>query len=208
MPGNNEGYVVFDEFADTVASLELIAAAIPQTETQPRMWKWVLLAAHSALQGACVAILTRTDGSGALDGKSECELRNYYENGAAWKIENRECGQTQIDIVPYPEQWLAALPVLVERLPDGLGCQNGERLARKGKFKDSDFRRLHAFRNNFAHFAPASWAIERAGLPRITLRAIDLSEQIIRSDSYFRYNRFIETDALALIEKIRGLMPK
>ena len=37
-----------------------------------------------------------------------------------------------------------------------------------------DLRRLNdEFRNNFAHFTPKGWSIERVGLPRIILTAVD-----------------------------------
>jgi hypothetical protein len=44
-----------------------------------------------------------------------------------------------------------------------------------------DIARLHKhFRNNFAHFVPKSWSIEKAGLPRIVRAALDAIETLMR----------------------------
>ena len=49
-----EGYVRTDEREDVIASLDLIALLAPQLLRHPPMWKWVISAAHNALQGALV----------------------------------------------------------------------------------------------------------------------------------------------------------
>ena len=46
-----------------------------------------------------------------------------------------------------------------------------------------DIEKLHgALRNNFAHFRPKGWSIERAGLKRIIGVALDVIEQIMFGD--------------------------
>jgi hypothetical protein len=43
-----------------------------------------------------------------------------------------------------------------------------------------DVRRLHReFRNEFAHFVPKGWSIEKAGLPRIIRAALDTTEMLM-----------------------------
>jgi len=43
-----------------------------------------------------------------------------------------------------------------------------------------DIRRLHReFRNNFVHFIPTGWGIEKVGLPRIIGAALDVVEDLM-----------------------------
>ncbi len=45
----------------------------------------------------------------------------------------------------------------------------------------NDIKRLHNdFRNEFAHFLPKGWRIEKAGLPRIVYAAVDAVELLMR----------------------------
>jgi hypothetical protein len=67
-----------------------------------------------------------------------------------------------------------------------------------------DIKRLHDhFRNNFAHFTPKGWSIEKAGLPRIVGAAIDAAEVLMQRDYVIvhmdedRQRRL--TDALATV---------
>jgi hypothetical protein len=49
-----------------------------------------------------------------------------------------------------------------------------------GEAQTQDVRRLHRdFRNEFAHFVPKGWAIEKAGLPRIICAAVDATEMLM-----------------------------
>ncbi|MCJ7598479.1 MAG: hypothetical protein MUO41_07610 [Methyloceanibacter sp.] len=44
-----------------------------------------------------------------------------------------------------------------------------------------DIRRLNdEFRNNFSHFTPKGWSIERIGLPRIVANALDAVAHLMR----------------------------
>ena len=46
-----------------------------------------------------------------------------------------------------------------------------------------DIDRLHKeFRNNFAHFTPKGWSIEKEGLPRIMGAAMDATEWLMSHD--------------------------
>ena len=46
-----------------------------------------------------------------------------------------------------------------------------------------DIRRLHReFRNNFIHFIPQGWSIEKVVLPRIIRAALDAAEALMRRD--------------------------
>ena len=56
-PLRMDGYARFDEFEDVVVSVELVALLARLLDEHPSYWKWVIIAAQSALQGAMVCAL-------------------------------------------------------------------------------------------------------------------------------------------------------
>jgi hypothetical protein len=58
----SDKHIRFDEFEDVLASVELVALLAPFVREQPQYWKWIIVGAHSALQGAMVCAYV--DGSG------------------------------------------------------------------------------------------------------------------------------------------------
>ena len=181
-------YFRLDEFDDVLSSLLLLKEYLPKTSTQPVFWKWVIVAAHSALQSACVCLLTRTDGSGALDKVAGDKL---------WKklYGTSKDGQENLDnpSVEWPNETVANLPELLKRLPDGLSVTIPSSKAESYGFDlPGDLRRLHEFRHKFMHFRPVHWSVEIAGLPRMIRQSVDLTERIINSGHYQRFNRFTD----------------
>ena len=55
----SDDYISFDEIGDVLASVELISSLAPTLVDNPLGWKWVILAAHSAMQGAMVCAYAR-----------------------------------------------------------------------------------------------------------------------------------------------------
>jgi hypothetical protein len=48
-------YIDFDEIEDVPTSIELVALLAPRVGNKPSLWKSIVIAAHSTLQGATVA---------------------------------------------------------------------------------------------------------------------------------------------------------
>lgn len=202
MTTNNE-YLHLDEFKDTIASLKMLVIALRELENDPSFWKQAILSTHSALQGACVCILTRTDGGGALAERSEKALmiKLYGESEHGRNIDD--------DSVHRPKEFIASLPELLSRLPGGLVVNITKRSATCYPYnKEGDLRRLHEFRNKLTHFPPVSWSLEVAGLPRILLTAIGLIDEISRSNSWKTYNQFPNLHLDNDIEQARKLLKK
>jgi hypothetical protein len=59
--GPSTDYIRFDEIEDVVVSVELVAYLAPILDAHPSYWKWIIVAAHSALQGAMVCVLAQVD---------------------------------------------------------------------------------------------------------------------------------------------------
>ena len=67
-----------------------------------------------------------------------------------------------------------------------------------------NIKRLHDhFRNNFVHFTPKGWSIEKAGLPWIVGAAIDAAEALMRQHNVIVHMNEDEqqrlTDALTTV---------
>jgi hypothetical protein len=61
--GPSTDYIRFDEIEDVVVSVELVAYLAPILDAHPSYWKWIIVAAHSALQGAMVCVLADSTGT-------------------------------------------------------------------------------------------------------------------------------------------------
>ena len=57
-----KSHLRFDEIENVLSSLDLLALVGKLVRTKPSYWKWVIIAAHDALQGAMVCVLGGTSG--------------------------------------------------------------------------------------------------------------------------------------------------
>jgi hypothetical protein len=116
------------------------------------------MGAHNALQGAMVCALADTIGASVLEKESARLLLEY--------LESPEGKQP-------PEEKLAVFFELLKR------CKR-QKIVTLSTDEMKDIRRFHRhFRNNFAHFTPKGWSIEKAGLPRIVGAALHAAEQLM-----------------------------
>jgi len=77
-----------------------------------------------------------------------------------------------------PEGRLANFKTLLVRCQDKKRMQDEPLVLTTAQLKD--ICKLHEeFRNNFAHFIPMGWSIEKVGLPRIIGAAIDCIEDLM-----------------------------
>jgi hypothetical protein len=158
--GPLDHYVHVDERKDVLASMDLLELLIPRIKQNPALWKWAIIGAQSALQGAMVCALADTTGTSVLTEKSATEQLAWLQRD----IDQR--GEP-------PKEYLAEFKILLKKSMDELDLVLAEQ-------QEKDIRRLHQyFRNQFAHFIPMGWAIEKAGLPRIVLAALHAVEHLM-----------------------------
>jgi hypothetical protein len=154
-----DGFVRFDEREDVLASLDLLKLIAPILEECPGHWKWMIVGAQSAVQGAMVCALIDTTGTSVLTKRSAAETLDWLEDRSDARGDQ-------------PDQRLADFASLFGRC-----LENGLKLSES---QIRDIRRLHRyFRNNFAHFMPQGWSIEKEGLPRIIGAALEAVEQLM-----------------------------
>jgi hypothetical protein len=156
-------YVTYDEIDDAIASTDLLALAASQVAKKPAFWKWVIVAAQNGLQGAIVCALHDSVGVSVLTDKSARAILDWH------KHHRGDC----------PPERLADFWTLFGRF-----CRQNTSLKESvTRQQIRDIHRLHRhFRNNFEHFTPKSWTIEKAGLPRIVGTAIDIIEIAMQRD--------------------------
>lgn len=150
-------YVRFDEIENVLASLDLLATLAPLVKKRRSgsYWKWIIVGAHDALQGALVCAIADTTGTNVLSKKSAKKMLDWLEDTS------RE----------YPGEYMADFTTLLKRAGVTLPSQDA-----------NDIRKLHGLRNEFSHFTPKGWSIELAGLPRIINAALGLIERLMQSD--------------------------
>jgi hypothetical protein len=141
-------YVTYDEIEDVLASTDLLALVTLHLRKKPAFWKWAIVAAQNGLQGAIVCALHDGVGVSVLNDKSARAVLAWHD------LRNGD----------YPPERLADFWVLFERF-----CrQNPSAQEKVTRLQIRDIHKLHRhFRNNFQHFTPKSWSIQKAGLPRI-----------------------------------------
>jgi hypothetical protein len=158
-------YLHFDEIEDVLSSLDLLALVTPLLKKHPSYWKWAIIAAHAGLQGAMVCALRDTTGVSVLEKKCAREMLDWLET---------QKGNP-------PEEKLADFNTLLSRSTKAVNMDN-QPLTLTGS-QTKDVTRLHRdFRNNFSHFVPKSWCIEKAGLPRIVRAAVHATDLLMQNE--------------------------
>ena len=146
-------YVRFDEIENVLSSLDLLAILAPLVKKRQAFWKWIIVAAHDSVQGALVCAIADSTGTSVLDKKSARKVLEWFDDTSK----------------EYPGEWMADFNTLLKRAAIKMTASDAR-----------DIKKLHGFRNDFAHFTPKSWSIEVAGLPRIIGVAVQLAESLMK----------------------------
>jgi hypothetical protein len=157
---------------------------VSKVDKSPRDWKWCIIAAHSALQGALVCILSGTAEIGALREDLQSAWLEWFDNRKGKE----------------PDTKLADFKTLLKWAGNSsrmVHADEGPPL-KLSATQIRDLHKLHYFRNQFAHYAPMGWAIEKAGLPRIVLAASETAEHLMLS--YFRVRMHLSGNQIRRIE--------
>jgi hypothetical protein len=180
-----KAYVHFDEREDVLSSLELLAVIAPLVGQGPQLWKWMIVGAQGALQGAMVCALVDSTGTSVLKKESAAKMLDWL--------------QGHPEGTEPPKEWLEEFDKLLAKCEAELGLV----LEKKQR---ADIKRLHGyFRNSFIHFTPKGWGIEKAGLPRIVGAALDAVETLMSMDKVgVRLEEFQAARLRSLLHDIRA----
>ena len=174
--GDNVHYVRFDQRSDVIASLDLLGSMLPTLDQHPLRWKWAIIAAQNAVQGALVCALADTHGWGAFSEKRQKEYLKWADGGF---------------VDPVPDDWLAAFPTLLNWVT-GRGVLSLADPEKKALLKLNDYR------TEFAHFKPGSWSIEAASLPPLLNVAAKATRDLMLNAALVRIH--LSDDQIAGIE--------
>lgn len=176
-----ESWIRTDESDDVAGSIRHVLLVSRFVKEDPLAWKWILLALHSALQGACVCHLTTTfTPVGAVTEKNAFEWLQYID-----------ASRTNPNAKP-PKTYLMALPDLLKavRKPNSAGDRSNSVGI---EISDAELRWLHRFhndvRNQFVHFEPRGWSLEISGVPELAKLITRIIEEILGVGWAFRYQK-------------------
>jgi hypothetical protein len=177
-------YIKFSEITDVIASVQLIATLAEHVKEEPLFWKWIVLAASSAIQGAMVCNVGGTSTLGALDENSREQMLAYL-------------GSDDPDSMKPPKQWLATFDSLLKWAQDPARTPDGA-IWTVSKEQREALKFLQHLRNEFTHFKVSGWAIELAEIPKAVRAALEGTEQLMLASPWVR--RHAEDDELGLLK--------
>lgn len=174
-----ENWIETNEVQDVAGSIRHILRVARFVGEDPLAWKWVVLALHSALQGACVCHLTTTAAPvGAVTKRNAGEWLTYFEDS-----------RTNPEARP-PKTHLMGLPDLLKavRRSHSAGGPSDEADVAISESELSWLMRFHdSIRNQFVHFEPIGWSIEVSGIPEIAKLVARIIGDILRIGWAFRH---------------------
>ena len=71
-------YIRFDEIEDVLASVDLVALLAPLVREKPQLWKWLIVGAHDAFQGAMVSAFRDSTGTSILTKESAAQVLDWH----------------------------------------------------------------------------------------------------------------------------------
>ncbi|UHS56236.1 hypothetical protein [Agrobacterium vaccinii] len=184
-----QNWIRIDEAEDVLGSLRQAIRAAQFIGEDLLAWKWVLMALHSSLQGACVCHLTTTAAPlGAVDERNAKEWLNYFEDS-----------RTNSTVKPPKNTRLKALPELLKAVREPYSA--GDRSNTNGvAISESELRWLGRFhteiRNKFVHFEPVGWSIEVSGIPNIAKLIARIIQEILEFGWAFRHQDIYQRQEL------------
>ncbi|WP_294137105.1 hypothetical protein [Sphingobium sp.] len=192
-------WIQTDEVEDVAGSIRHIIRVSQFLGQDPQTWKWVAVALHSALQGACICHLTTTAVPlGAVTPQNAEKSLAYFEDSRSNPNAKR------------PRTHLMGLPDLLKAVRKP--CSAGDRSNSVGiAISDCEFNSLRRFheniRNQFVHFEPMGWSIDVSGIPAIARLVARIIGEMLHIGYAFRHQEDVRRaemqqslQALVLIE--------
>ncbi|PHS24236.1 MAG: hypothetical protein COA84_09600 [Robiginitomaculum sp.] len=182
-------YLCTDEHLEFIDALKTSANFSKEVLNNTYAMKWLILALHAALQGACVCALEsihgQTDGSLSVKSQKEyAETKRFAEEYQDIVAEYNNGDRKKFDqLSKGVRNALLREPKLADFLTLFEWIKNPERLLPPYTFNQNigiygDVKRLHKLRNNVIHFTPKGWSVELSGMPRIVSSVTEVIEHL------------------------------
>ena len=153
-------YLRTDHWQDAVASLEAAQEFCVRVLIDKNQWKWLLIAAHSCVQGFMAIALDH--GNGLLVMRDDIRKK--------WLKALETDRQFPIEKMDY---FLS----LYEKVKSDSVCgyvESKKFVAEESH--DYSMSKLNELRNDYIHFGPKGWSIELTGLPSVVLNCIEVAK--------------------------------
>ena len=185
---SNERWIRTDEAEDVAGSIRHAIRCFDYVTEDEQAWKWMLLALHSALQGACVCHLVT----------SATPIGIVSEKNASQWIAYREAQRCDPNAV-RPRTYVMPLPNLLNaaRAPHSAGDRRNADGISISDEESAWLKLLHdEIRNQFVHFEPMGWSLEVSGLPSFAKIVAQIIGEISAVGYAFRHQDGEWTEAL------------
>lgn len=166
-----------------------------RVSTDPTALKWMVLAAHSAVQGFMALVLYRGNGFLVMQPEDAKAWRQAHDSGDVHP-------KTKMDS-------FLGLDKKIKRADSFLGVTEANRLFADAH--DTAMQRLNAVRNGFIHFTYSGWSVERAYALECCAKAADAVDFCLSSTSFpgSHFDDFDEarSQLLCALKEIRQHVP-
>lgn len=151
-------YLRVDHWTDAVWSLEGARDFASHLPANDSYWKWLIVSVHSAVQGFMTLALEQGNGISVMNKAVAKKWLEAHETGAT-----------------YPEARMDYFGELYDKVKsEAMLAYVGSRAFAATSDHDYSMGKLNELRNQFIHFFPTSWSIERIGLPTICIRCLEV----------------------------------
>lgn len=176
LANDDPNWLSTNEFDDLLANLQALEALIWATSKSPILWKWVIIAAHTALQSLAVCKLTRTDGFGAKRHDIEKGIGAYYEAGKNTLNDYEEFESLAA------RQEMANFPTLMRRLGYDVPKTLDDALQERDSTNLALYF-LHDFRTTYSHYPPIQLTLDALQVRAIVRISVDvLTSELNKGD--------------------------
>ena len=182
-------YLRTDEHLEFIDALKTSANFSKEVLDNSYAWKWLILALHASLQGACVCALESIYGQsyGSLSDSSRkkyVETITLSEEHQDILVEYNNGDRKRFDQLSKDERdILLRKPRMADLLTLYKRIKNSERLRPPYTFRgneniQADIKSIKDLRNNFIHFVPKGWSINLSGMPHIVSCVTEVIEHL------------------------------
>jgi hypothetical protein len=182
-------WIETDETMEAINALEMLYEILLQVPENPYYWKWAIIVIHNTLQNFMVLALT------------DCNITNILEKSCKEKwIANNEHQSRE---KPIKLKLASFLDLYTRIKSDEMKIKTISKVFTPSGTQDYSIRKINRFRNNFIHFIPKSWLIEKSGLPKIFLDAVSIIKFLVEeSGNIFWYKDENEKRTTNLVNQI------
>ena len=161
---NDQEDLKADEWIEAVSDFEMFSEQLQRVIDDPRQWKWAIFALHIGIQGMMVLALEGSHGLNVLREKDA-------ERWLSWRKGDRREPEPRGKLAPF----LDLYKKIKDDKPPMKRYADSQQFVPKGT-QDKSIKLLHDLRNEFMHFTPKLWILDRGGLPAMALDCLEIAE--------------------------------